>query len=122
MSSKVKPAIVLVHGAWHVPEHYSGFVQHLQHAGFEVFCSRLPTCDEAKRLTADMFADAQVVRDQVISLIDKSREVIMLLHSYGGAVGTEAAKGLSAKRARHERTEGRNRTSNLHVWLYAASG
>ena len=96
MSSKAKPAIVLIHGAWHVPEHYSDFIQHLQHAGFEVSCPRLPTCDEAKWLTADMFADAQIVRDQVNSLIDKSREVIMLLHSYGGAVGTEAIKGLSA--------------------------
>ena len=96
MSSEVKPAIVLIHGAWHVPEHYSDFIQNLQHAGFEVFCPRLPTCDEAKLLTADMFADVQIVRDQVISLMDKSREVIMLLHSYGGAVGTEAAKGLSA--------------------------
>ena len=95
MSLQVKPAIVLVHGAWHVPERYSDFIQHLQHAGFEVLCPRLPTCDEAKRLTADMFADAQAVRDQVVSLIDKSREVIMLLHSYGGAVGTEAVKGLS---------------------------
>ena len=96
MSSEVKPAIVLVHGAWHAPEHYSDFVQHLQRTGFEVFCPLLPTCDEAKQLTADMFADAQVVRDQVIPLMDKSREVIMLLHSYGGVVGTEAAKGLSA--------------------------
>ncbi len=96
ISSKAKPAILLVHGAWHVPEHYSDFIQHLQHAGFEVSCPRLPTCDEAKRLTADIFADAQVVRDQVISLMDKSRELIMLLHSYGGAVGTEAVKGLFA--------------------------
>ena len=100
MSPKVKPAIVLVHGAWHVPEHYSDFIQHLQHAGFEVSCPRLPTCDEAKRPTADMFSDAQVVRDQVFSIIDKSREVIMLLHSYGGVVGTEAVNGLSvSKRA-----------------------
>lgn len=96
MSSKVKPAIVLVHGCWHVPEHYSEFIQHLQHAGFEVSCPLLPTCDEAKRPTADMYADAQVVRDQVISLMDKSREIIMVLHSYGGAVGTEAVKDLSA--------------------------
>ena len=96
MSSEVKPAILLVHGAWHVPEHYSDFVQHLQHAGFEVCCPLLPTCDEAKRPTSDMFADAQVVRDKVLSLVDQSREVIMLLHSYGGVVGTEAAKGLSA--------------------------
>ena len=96
MASEVKPAIVLVHGAWHVPEHYSDFVQHLQQAGFEVCCPLLPTCDEAKRLTSDMFTDAQIVRDKVISLADKSREVIMLLHSYGGVVGTEAAKDLSA--------------------------
>lgn len=95
MFPNVKPAIVLVHGAWHVPEHYSDFIQQLQQAGFEVFCPRLPTCDESKRLTADMFGDAQVVRNQIIPLIDKSREVIMLLHSYGGAVGTEAVKGLS---------------------------
>ena len=97
MSSPVKPAIVLVHGAWHMPEHYSDLIRQLQQAGFEVFCPRLPTCDEAKRLTANMFSDAQVVRSQVISLIDKSREVIMLLHSYGGAVGTEALKDLSAR-------------------------
>ena len=60
-SPTVKPAIVLVHGAWHVPEHYSDFIQHQQQAGFEVYYPRLPTCEEAKRLTADMFADAQVV-------------------------------------------------------------
>lgn len=96
MSSNFKPAIVLVHGAWHVPEHYTDFIQQLHQVGFEVFCPRLPTCDETKRLTSDMFSDAQVVRSQVVSLIDKSREVVMLLHSYGGAVGTEAVKGLSA--------------------------
>ena len=95
MSSKTQPAIVLVHGSWHVPEHYTDFIQQLQQAGFEVFCPRLPTCDASKRLTADMFADAQVVRSQVISLIDQSREIVMLLHSYGGAVGTEAVKDLS---------------------------
>ncbi|KAL9063589.1 MAG: hypothetical protein Q9161_009382 [Pseudevernia consocians] len=95
MFSNIKPAIVLVHGAWHVPEHYNDFIQQLQQAGFEIFCPRLPTCDKTKSLTANMFSDAQVVRSHVLSLIDKSREVIMLLHSYGGAVGTEAVEGLS---------------------------
>ena len=95
MSPNIKPAIVLVHGAWHVPKHYDAFIQQLQQAGFEVFCPQLPTCDVTKYLDADMFADAQVVRSQVIALIEQSREIIMLLHSYGGAVGTEAVKGLS---------------------------
>lgn len=97
MTSNVKPVIVLVHGAWHVPEHYTDFIQQLQQAGFEVFCPRLPTCDETKRLNADMFCDAKEVQNQVIALIEKSREVIMLLHSYGGAVGTEAVRGLSRR-------------------------
>ncbi len=97
MSSVVKLAIVLVHGAWHQPSHYSAFVEQLQNAGFEVFCPLLPTCGEKAKLTANMYSDVEVVRDQVISLLEKSRTVMMLLHSYGGAVGTEAVKGLSAR-------------------------
>lgn len=34
----------------------------------------------------------------MISLIDKSHKVIMLLHAYGGIVGTEAVNGLSASK------------------------
>jgi len=44
-----------------------------------------------------MYSDVEVVRNQVICLLEKSRSVMMLLHSYGGAVGTEAVKGLSAR-------------------------
>lgn len=97
MSTKVKPAVILVHGAWHVPEHYKDFIHLLQQDSFEVYCPLLPTCDEGKRPKADLFADAQAVRDQILTLIEDHREVIMLLHSYGGAVGTEAVKGLSKK-------------------------
>ncbi|KAL9117118.1 MAG: hypothetical protein Q9187_006350 [Circinaria calcarea] len=99
MPSEAKPVIVPVHGAWHVPAHYNDFIQQLQKAGFAVSCPLLPTCDETKRLTANMYSDAEAVRSLVTSWIDQSREVIMILHSYGGAVGTEAVKGLAA----HER-------------------
>lgn len=97
MASAVKPAIVLVHGAWHQPSHYSAFVQQLQNAGFEVSCPLLSTCDEETKLTANMYSDVEVVRNQVTCLLEKCRSVMMLLHSYGGAVGTEAVKGLSAR-------------------------
>ncbi len=106
MSLNVKPAIVLVHGAWHVPQHYTDFIQQLQQAGFEVICPLLPTCDETKCLDADMFGDAHVVRNLVLSLIERSREVVMLLHSYGGAVGTEAVKGLSVSERANEKLHG----------------
>ena len=97
MSLALKPTIVLVHGAWHQPSHYSTFIQQLQNAGFEVSCPLLPTCDETKRLTANMYSDVEAVRNQVTSLLEKSRSIIMLLHSYGGAVSAEAVKGLSVR-------------------------
>ncbi|KAL9012452.1 MAG: hypothetical protein Q9173_002789 [Seirophora scorigena] len=91
-----KPAIVLVHGGWHVPAHYRTFQQGLQSAGFEVHCPLLPTCSAEQRPTADMYADARAVRDQITALVaaPRAREVVLLCHSYGGAVGTEAARGL----------------------------
>ena len=97
MSSATKPVIVLVHGAWHTPAHYRELIEQLRKAGFQVFCPLLPTCDDEKRLDSDLSTDAECIRSQVISLIDQARDVIMLLHSYGGAVGTEAIEGLSAR-------------------------
>ncbi|MDI1490850.1 MAG: hypothetical protein OHK93_002055 [Ramalina farinacea] len=95
MTTESNSAIVLVHGAWHIPQHYQDFVPLLAKEGFEVHCPHLPTCDEATKLTASLYDDARLVRDCVVDLIERGREVIMLLHSYGGAVGTEAVTGLS---------------------------
>ena len=106
MSSKTKPAIVLVHGAWHVPAHYSELIEQLRKAGFEAFCPLLPTCDDAKRPNSNLYTDADFVRQQVSSLVEQSRNVVMLLHSYGGAVGTEAVQGLSARERASEGLSG----------------
>lgn len=96
MAPSNKPSIVLVHGAWHVPAHYATFISLLEVAGFDVSCPLLPSCDDSKRHSgSDLYADAQLVRDHILSLLDQSCPVVMLLHSYGGAVGTEAARGLS---------------------------
>lgn len=95
MATNSKPVIVLVHGAWHVPQHYEDFLSLLEKEGFEVRCPHLPTCDEPTKPTASLYDDARRVRDLVADLINHGREVIMLLHSYGGTVGTEAVTGLS---------------------------
>ncbi|KAI4192747.1 MAG: hypothetical protein LQ350_008567 [Teloschistes chrysophthalmus] len=89
------PAIVLVHGAWHVPQHYQSFIDRLERIGFEIYCPLLPTCDESERLHANMYQDAELIRNTVRSLADRNLDIIMLLHSYGGAPGAEAVKGFS---------------------------
>lgn len=106
MPPNTKPTIILVHGAWHVPSHYTSFIQHLQRANFSVYCPLLPSCDSAHHPTADLYADAQVIRNQILSLLSEPRSIILLLHSSGGVVGSEAVKGLSANERKSQGLEG----------------
>ncbi|KAL8693403.1 MAG: hypothetical protein Q9218_001752 [Villophora microphyllina] len=121
-----KPAVMIVHDAWHVPDHYEDFTDRLEAAGFEVYCPLLPTmdADDLAHITMGLDDDVRVIRDFLVSLVipethgqpaelptgddlfmvvpqtaasvlQTCNDVIMLLHGYGGAVGTEAVRGLS---------------------------
>ncbi|KAJ5532283.1 hypothetical protein N7494_008835 [Penicillium frequentans] len=89
------PTIVLVHGAWHTPANYSTYVNALQKQGFQVHCPRLPTSSNARPPTAFLPEDVACVKELVNTLIDDGQRVLMIMHSYGGAVGSSAVEGLS---------------------------
>ena len=93
------PTIVLVHGAWSTPPIYDPFIKALQAAGYTVHCSLLPTCSgtSSKSSDAKFSSDVTTVRDLVSSLADASTDVVLLMHSYGGAVGSSAIADLSSK-------------------------
>ena len=78
-----------------MPEHYNDFFWQMQQADFEVSWYLLSACDEARRLRTDVLADLQVVRKTVNSLLKKTREILISLPSYMGAVEAEAMKELS---------------------------
>ena len=90
MSTSEKPAIVLVHGAWHIPAHYQGFIDALTNAGFETHCPLLPTCNGAQPANSTLEDDTNTIEALIRSLIDKGRQVLLLMHSYAGVVGTNA--------------------------------
>jgi pimeloyl-ACP methyl ester carboxylesterase len=75
-----KPAVVLVHGAFAESASWNGVVEHLQAKSLEVVAAANPL----RSLTGD----AAYVRDVVSST---SRPVVLVGHSYGGMVITEAA-------------------------------
>ncbi len=77
-----QPAIVLVHGAWGSPEMWDHVIDALP-PGLEILVADLPTCN---RPGTTVFNDAQHVRE-----LAGERSVILVGHSYGGAVITEAA-------------------------------
>ena len=88
------PAIVLVHGAWSTPPIYDPFVKALRTAGYTVHCPLLPTCSSE---SSKFSSDVTTIRNLVSSLVDASTNVLLLMHSYGGAVGSSAVADLSSK-------------------------
>lgn len=91
-----KPTIVLVPGAWHSPSHYIDLINFLQKAGYPTKCSRLPSVGSADPRNESTEKDANFIREKLLSpLLDEERDIILVMHSYGGCPGAAAAKGLS---------------------------
>ena len=92
----MRPAVVIVHGAWHTPEHYEDLVSHLWNKGFEdVHCPPLPSQTATLPLppTANLEHDTLLIRQTIQPLVDQGRYVIVLMHSYGGIVGNNSLDG-----------------------------
>lgn len=104
-----KPAIVLCVGSFHVPAHYNLLIAVLRKRGFTVICPRLPTMmvseacpDNADDPAFDALptdgtwpdgvSDAEVIREEIDGLVSKGLDVLLLGHSYGAWVATEAAE------------------------------
>lgn len=89
MSSK--PSIVLVHGSWVNPSFYSPLVSHLTKLGYPTTCPLLPSCSSSATADTDLIDDALAIRSLLTRLIEyEHKSVIVLMHSYGGLVGSEA--------------------------------
>ncbi|BBN05663.1 protein MpPSK [Marchantia polymorpha subsp. ruderalis] len=89
-----KPTLVIIHGAWHTPANYSSLTTALEAAGYEVDVPRLPSMNEARPPTADLGTDTDHVRSYVEKLVNDGKAVVVIMHSYGGQVGTNALHGL----------------------------
>ncbi|KIW80029.1 hypothetical protein Z517_06644 [Fonsecaea pedrosoi CBS 271.37] len=92
MSSK--PVIVFVPGAWHVPETFHLVVGELEAAGYETRGVKLASVGSPEPLK-DFQPDVEAIQQVLRSVIeDEGKEVLLVVHSYGGVVGNEAVKGL----------------------------
>ena len=90
------PTIVIVPGAWHSPSHYLELTSRLGIAGFETVCLFAPSLNPADPQTADVATDAAFIREKaLLSLIQQSKDILLVMHSYGGSPGSAAAKGRS---------------------------
>jgi len=83
-----KPAIIICIGAWHRPLHYANLITDLETNGFEVHCPPLGSIDNNNTTFAP---DVDQIRSLISRLVSENKDVALLMHSYGGIYGSEAA-------------------------------
>ena len=93
MAASKQIAVLIVHGGYFLPDSWQPFINSLSLAGFIVRCPRLPTCGDARPPTATFADDVAVVQSAAKGLIAEGHQIIVLAHSYGGMVASEAISG-----------------------------
>lgn len=89
-----RPTLVLIPGAWHVAEHYDLLTPLLEKEGYTCHALTLPSVGANPALTS-LDPDVQTIRKHVIALLDEGKDVVVVMHSYGGIPGGSAMRGLS---------------------------
>ncbi|KAI2617749.1 alpha/beta-hydrolase [Hypoxylon sp. NC1633] len=99
-----KPAIILSHGAWHSPSHYTILKTKLEAQGYEVFIPKLPS--SSGQGGATWRDDVEQIHATVEPHMDMGKEFVMACHSYGGIPGCIASKGYTVKERKEEGKKG----------------
>lgn len=93
-----KPSILLIPGAFALPEFYDSIVIPLAAKGYDIRALRTLTVSDAPgptdRAPVTMYDDANLIATEAGKLADEGKDVILLAHSYGGVPMTESCKGL----------------------------
>lgn len=88
MSSK--PTFVLVPGAWHRTGYFSQIRAYLSGKGYPSVAVATPSVGSDPPATS-MGVDIDAVEAGVRKVLDGGDDVVLLMHSYGGGPGSEAA-------------------------------
>ena len=94
MVQDMPPVVVLVHGAWHGAWAWARVVPLIEAAGVLAVAVDLPGRGSSAQPLGDLHADAEALTRE----LNRYDSVILVGHSYGGAVITEAGQHPSVRR------------------------
>lgn len=95
MSAKT-PTLIFVHGAWHGTAVWEKVTLILAAKNLKCVAVALPST--AGNPNTTFGEDIKAVRDAIIVETALGNDVLLILHSYGGAVGQSAVKGVDGVR------------------------
>lgn len=101
-----KPTIVFVHGAFHTPESLDDLAAALKSKGYHCPNTfQLRSVDAPSNNPPGLLEDAEALRTHVVECINGTgqferygaNDCVVVMHSYGGTVGSQALEGLGQK-------------------------
>jgi pimeloyl-ACP methyl ester carboxylesterase len=88
-----KPTVVIVPGSWQLPIVWDEFRSVLEGAGHEAHHVALPSIGGTTLPLTGLPEDVAAVRDVLNPLVAQGKEIVLLCHSSGGIVGSNAVEG-----------------------------
>ncbi|KAJ5495524.1 hypothetical protein N7539_000640 [Penicillium diatomitis] len=110
------PIFVFVPGAWHSPDTFEMVRAVLSQRGHESQAVALPSVGASEPFQTGLFADIVHVHKHLRALVEQGRKIVLVMHSYGGMVGSGAVEGLSYLQGRRNHEHG---GVIMAVWLSA---
>ena len=95
-SNLERPTILIVPGAFQRPIVYNALKLRLESLGYPTVHALLPTCGDAGDInfpSLTLLDDAKAVQKILKQLVERDQKTVMVvMHSYGGLVGSEAIR------------------------------
>ncbi|KAI1271284.1 alpha/beta-hydrolase [Xylaria sp. FL0933] len=94
-----KPTIVFIPGMFHTPWFFDGLRNHVSRRGYDTEASSLASAGATVAVAKEgLSGDAKRVRSLLTDLIDEGKEIVIVAHSYGGLVASNAVAGLNIQK------------------------
>ncbi|KAF7585898.1 hypothetical protein BBP40_009880 [Aspergillus hancockii] len=90
------PTLILNHGAWNGPECWTALISALQQQGYECIAPQLDFSGTEKPVDS-LASSVHQIQGLIAAETTKGNDVVLINHSFGGAVGCSAVKGFTAK-------------------------
>ena len=84
-----KPTFLFIPAAWHLPAYFDPLITHLSDHGYVSVAVTLPSVNSSPAVTS-LQPDVDTAAAALITILNNNSEVIVVMHSYGGMVGTDA--------------------------------
>ncbi|KAH7233558.1 Alpha/beta hydrolase fold-1 [Fusarium tricinctum] len=114
------PSLVFVPGAWHTAEYWGKVKSAMESHKYRCTSVTLPTT-QSTSTSVNFSHDVKAVQDAIVAETAQGFDVVVAVHSYGGAVGSSAMKGFTQQSSDNAST-GDTKTGRVIGLFMVATG